>query len=204
VINKALGLLLRIHKEICERDSDPSGMRLERPGEHKTIFALIDLLILEGIYPNLSPHVGIPIERRARSFVIPPHMISASSETQTSSSSRVAKVTQNPEILGQVVDGLMSVLSPLKSEDVAINKGTMPKDLKDLKARRGYPGIEGMVRERVLVDLIAGCGELAFNPEHAAGGDQAAWKEKFSNLIDGLVARYCESVVAKVMMLMPW
>jgi hypothetical protein len=115
----------------------------------------------------------------------------------------VAEVTQTPEILGQVVDGLMSVLSPLKSEDVAINKGTMPKDLKDLKARRGYPGIEGMVRERALVDLIAGCGELAFNPEHAAGGDQAPWKEKFSNLIDGLVARYCQSVVAK-MMLMPW
>jgi hypothetical protein len=150
-------------------------MRLERPGEHRTIFSLLDLLILEGIYPSLSPHVGIPIERRARSFVIPRHMMTAQTPR-----TRVEEVNQNIKLLGKVIEGLVGVLSP-EAQD-AVNQSAP----KDLKAPRGYKGIEGMVRERSLVDLIAGCGELAYNPELTTS-DQAVWRAKFGNLVDGLV-----------------
>jgi len=57
-----------------------------------------------------------------------------------------------------------------------------------------------MVRERVLVDLIAGCGELALNPEHEGSGE-TMWKQKFSNLLDESVTT-CDLIVAAGTMLM--
>ncbi|KAF8536211.1 hypothetical protein BDD12DRAFT_851933 [Trichophaea hybrida] len=86
---------------------------------------------------------------------------------------------QNIELLGKVIDGLIGVLSPQ-------DQGTTGHDTHNIwKSPRGYKGIEGMVRERCLVDLIAGCGELALNPEHNEV-NRAAWKEKFSHLIEGI------------------
>ena len=145
--------------------------RLERPGERRTIFALLDLLVLEGIYPSLSPGVGIPIERRARSFVLPQYM------ARPMPTIHVQEIYRDVQLLGRVVSGLLSVLGPGEESR------SIPKDW---KSPRGYPGVEGMVRERCLVDLIAGCGELAMSPE-TREENQAAWKEKLSKLMEGLV-----------------
>jgi hypothetical protein len=134
--------------------------------------------VLEGIYPSLSPGVGIPIERRARSFILPQQM------TTPIPTTRVQEVgeNQNIKLLGKVIDGLIGVLS-------LQDQGTTDRDAYNIwKSLRGYKGIEGMVRERCLVDLIAGCGELALNPKHG-GVSRETWKEIFSNLIEGLVPR---------------
>lgn len=168
VIRHALDLLLRIHKEIRVRDLEPVASRLENPGERRTIFALLDLVVLEGIYPSLSPGVGIPIERRARSFVLP---------QQLSAPVQVQEVNQhrNIELLASVVYGLIGVFGAQDGDAHGI-----------WKSPKAYQGIEGMVRERCLVDLIAGCGELALNTEHE-GPEQPAWRERFSGLIEGSV-----------------
>src|SRR5690606_29155909 len=46
---------------------------------------------------------------------------------------------------------------------------------------RAYKGLEGMVRERALVDLLAGCGELAYNPDFEGEG-QEEWQTEFEEL----------------------
>ncbi|KAL8857496.1 MAG: hypothetical protein Q9178_005990 [Gyalolechia marmorata] len=66
VINKALHLLSSLH-DASRKDSP----RLEQPAagskSQKLIDTLIDLVVLEGIYPCLSPGVGVPMERRVKS-----------------------------------------------------------------------------------------------------------------------------------------
>lgn len=162
VIKHTLTLLRRIHAELSERDSTANALRLERPGERRTIFALLDLLILEGIYPSLSPGVGIPIQRRARSFVVPSQVPAAVG--------RVTEIdTADTELLREIVQDLSDILQPTPET-----------------AGSGYKGIEGMVRERCLVDLLAGSGELAFNPD-LAEDSQKKWKNVFRSLTEGLV-----------------
>jgi hypothetical protein len=176
VVDHALDLLLKVHREICQRDLQPIELRLESPAERRTIYALLDLLILEAVYPSLSHGVGIPIDRRARSFVLPNQLV----RPQNSSKVRVVEENRDSELLRKVVEGLISVLNTpderLAVQDTATT-GVLPP--------RGYPGIGGMIRDRCLVDLIAGCGELAFNPREDSGAGE--WEVKFSRLIEGLV-----------------
>lgn len=94
-------------------------------------------------------------------------------------STRVQEVGQDIELLRRIVDGLCGVLSSTPTQQSAAQKDTH----NIWKSPRDYKGIEPMVRERVLVDLIAGCGELALNPEHERSS-QEIWKQKFSNLLD--------------------
>lgn len=51
--------------------SDPTAVKetLYDSRSRRTIDGLLDLISLEGIYPNLSPGVGVPIERRVRSVL---------------------------------------------------------------------------------------------------------------------------------------
>lgn len=95
---------------------------------------------------------------------------------------RVQEVNQyrNVELLGSILCGLISVFGAQDGETINTKANGI------WESPKAYQGIEGMVRERCLVDLIAGCGELALNPEHEGPG-QPAWKAKFSGLIEGSV-----------------
>lgn len=147
VIQRSLELLRNLHAQISEEQSTaPSGLRLESPNERRIVTALLDLIVLEGIYPALSPGVGIPIERRARSFTLPSLI--------TKGSSRVEELVEpDRQLLGAIVDTLYKLLAPSSTYQSAESWS------------RRFKGVEGAIRERCLVDTIAASGELAFNPE---------------------------------------
>ena len=66
VIKEALHFLSSLHDASCK-----NSLRLDQPAagskSQKLIDTLIDLVVLEGIYPCLSPGVGVPMERRVKS-----------------------------------------------------------------------------------------------------------------------------------------
>ncbi len=68
IIRRALELLLRIHRALKEETLEASGL-IQDLSKRKTVDGLLDLISLEGIYPCLSPGVGIPIERRVKSVL---------------------------------------------------------------------------------------------------------------------------------------
>lgn len=125
---------------------------LENATDNRTLNALLDLLVLEGVYPSLSPGVGIPLSRRARNFVIP------------ASRGRITEIEdrRDVQLLESVVEGLLEALGG------------------------GGPAARA-VRERCLVDVLAGCGELAFGPD--AGSEGAEGKEMWSRRWWGVVER---------------
>ncbi|KAL8706481.1 MAG: hypothetical protein Q9201_000465 [Fulgogasparrea decipioides] len=68
VIEKALELIDSVHNASCTTDnslgqSQPSTNQRTQ----KMVDALIDLVVIEGIYPSLAPGVGVPMERRVKS-----------------------------------------------------------------------------------------------------------------------------------------
>lgn len=70
IIETALSLLLAIHEglsQTVEKADSPDA--LQSSSQQKTVDGLLDLISLEGIYPFLSPGVGVPIERRVRSVL---------------------------------------------------------------------------------------------------------------------------------------
>lgn len=115
------------------------------------VTCLLDLIVLEGVYPSLSKGVGVSIERRTRSRALPVRKARAGNE-------------KDVELLRVVVSRLSAVLSD----------------------RRGGGAVSvQMIEDRCLVDVVAGCAELAFNPEN---GDTGEWKRRFEILIDGFVS----------------
>lgn len=166
--------MTRLHHELLRRDAEANGMPLESPGERRTIFALLDLLVLEGVYPALSPGVDIPIERRARSFVDPSRNRSVSDRIQ-----EVSKDSAEHDIFKSIVEGLLNVLH---KRDYSLEEQLIYKK----EPWRRNKGIESMVRERCLVDLIAGCGQLAFDPK-AVADIREQWKTNFTELTDRFV-----------------
>lgn len=68
IIRRALVLLSGIHQALDEVTLSVSAL-LQDLSKRKTVDGLLDLISLEGIYPSLSPGVGIPIERRVRSVL---------------------------------------------------------------------------------------------------------------------------------------
>ncbi|KAL8782337.1 MAG: hypothetical protein Q9213_005458 [Squamulea squamosa] len=62
VINQALTLIGNLHDELCLGKNSVTYQRDQRVTD-----ALLDLVVLEGIYPSLSPGVGVPMERRVKS-----------------------------------------------------------------------------------------------------------------------------------------
>ncbi|MCJ1438520.1 hypothetical protein MMC27_007910 [Xylographa pallens] len=70
IIRKALALLLNIHRQLeASRDSTLRNEVLFNSGSSRTVDALLDLISLEGIYPDLLPGVGVPIQRRVKSVL---------------------------------------------------------------------------------------------------------------------------------------
>lgn len=70
VIQGALARLMEIHEALLsENESSLSSTMIQDPSHHKIVEGLFDLVSLEGIYPALSPEVGIPFEKRVRSVL---------------------------------------------------------------------------------------------------------------------------------------
>ncbi|KAA6406754.1 MAG: hypothetical protein FRX48_09477 [Lasallia pustulata] len=134
VIRRALALWLDLHRALLSSpDSSSFSKTLQSPSSRRLVDGLLDLISLEGIYPCLSPGVGIPIERRVKSvlrggFVAKP----------------VAKESGDQIILAEIVDSLHPIV------------------------KEGSKGLGLALRERTLVDVIAGAGQLAFDPSEAA------------------------------------
>ncbi|KAL8722937.1 MAG: hypothetical protein Q9181_007390, partial [Wetmoreana brouardii] len=68
VIEKALDLIDSVHNAFCITDSSLGQSEpLTSQRNQKILDALIDLVVIEGIYPSLAPDVGVPMERRVKS-----------------------------------------------------------------------------------------------------------------------------------------
>lgn len=146
VIRKALDLLSKIHLSL-EASTEVSSVALENLSDRRTLDALLDLVSLEGIYPFLSPGVGIPIERRVKS-VIQAGFVTRSSTAQY----------QDNELLPSICVSLY---------EIAVSQS-----------------LSSSIRDRSLVDLIAGLGELGYSPltQHEVAAE--IWTRKLNTLLD--------------------
>jgi hypothetical protein len=157
VIRRGLDLLMTIHRSLAleqEGDKSVETPTLYEPRIRRTMYGLFDLVSLEGIYPLLSPGVGIPLERRVKS-VLPVGVIARQALPSNNEDRSVV-------LLQEVVDCL---------EGICLNKRT---------------GLGPICQERVLVDLISACGELAFGPNVEDGVTMA----KYANIFKTLVGEY--------------
>lgn len=142
IIEKSLRVLLDIHEGLSQNGTSFSAPDKLHSTEHqKIVDVLLDLISLEGIYPLLSPGVGIPIERRVKS-VLQNGLVSRSSPVADAISRQ-----EDRAFLSQICRQLYRILN---------GNGT---------------GLGPSVQERTLVDVIAGWGELVWAPsfqdEHA-------------------------------------
>lgn len=135
IIEKTLCLLLDIHEELSKNGISCGALdKLHNTYHQKIIDGLLDLISLEGIYPLLSPGVGIPIQRRVKS------VLQGGLVTRPSPAADVVSRQDGRALLSQICRQLYMILS---------SNGT---------------GLGPSVQERTLVDVIAGWGELACAP----------------------------------------
>ncbi len=67
IIGRAVSLLSDIQQALSQRGKTSGAFQI--PHHQKIVDGLLDLISLEGIYPYLSPGVGVPIERRVKSVL---------------------------------------------------------------------------------------------------------------------------------------
>lgn len=141
VIERALELLKGIHiayvdaggpDKADEEDKDPALTDAKR---RKTIHALLDLLSIEGIYPSLSPGVGVPLEQRIITS-LPTGVVAKHQPTDVTDAS---KRREDERLLARILDELDKIL------------------------RTEEQGIQQVVHNRIISDIISGSAELAFN-----------------------------------------
>lgn len=125
---------------------------LNHPQSRKIVQGLIDLVILEGIYPALSPGIGVPIEKRLKSIMKGGLVAKPSEEL------RIPE-TDRQFLLVQIVDALVPI--------VLYNGPTSV-----------------LVKERMMVDLIAALGDLAYSPLFRIES-----KDSFISMLDDLFKR---------------
>ncbi|KAF8445525.1 hypothetical protein BGX38DRAFT_1195156 [Terfezia claveryi] len=154
IIAYALSLVQKIHAYLLSKyKSSPSPEDIFSPKDRRIIIALLDLLALEGIYPCLTPGVGVPLERRAKA-IIPP-----SSKIPSGGLRSIKKIS----VLTDVILSLSSLLQNDRGEVV------------------------DLLKDRCLVDLVAGYGELAFNPSQDHGlteDEKKTWEKRWESLIE--------------------
>ncbi|KAF2433894.1 hypothetical protein EJ08DRAFT_657603 [Tothia fuscella] len=66
VIQEACTLLIAVHKAVLADQSSSSKQPAYNSTLLSAVYNLLDILILEGIYPSLPKNVGSPVERRAK------------------------------------------------------------------------------------------------------------------------------------------
>lgn len=157
VLRAAVTHLRAVHVALIEASDtyDPKQI-LYDSRDQRVVDGILDLISLEGIYPALSPGVGIPIERRVKSVL------------QAGVAARhVAEIDHNEDVnldlLKEVVDGLSKVI-------LAGDKGVNPA-----------------IRERNLVDVICGCGELAYGHPYENINQSNEYRVLLEQLLDEYV-----------------
>lgn len=157
VISKALLLLLSIHHALCQRPiNSPSSDVLRDLKSRRITDGLLDLIFLEGIYPSLSPGVGIPIERRVRSVL--------KGSIVTRISAEHGQEMKDKTLLIKITESLTQIATSKEN------------------------GLGPALQDRTLVDLIAGLGELAYNPTNANEEFHLTNAEILKDLLDAYVA----------------
>ena len=160
VITKALSILLNIHDALChESSSSASSDVLGDLKSRRIIDGLLDLVSLEGIYPSLSPGIGVPIERRVKSVL-------QGGVVTRSSSAKDDLDAKDKELLIKITDRLNQVAA--------------------VKA----VGLGPALHERSFVDLVAGLGELAYNPSYADEKSRSSSGVTLKELLDAYVALF--------------
>ncbi|KAF8421108.1 hypothetical protein BGX38DRAFT_1240506 [Terfezia claveryi] len=120
IIAYALSLVQKIHAYLLSKyKSSPSPEDIFSPKDRRIIIALLDLLALEGIYPCLTPGVGVPLERRAKA-IIPP-----SSKIPSGGLRSIKKIS----VLTDVILSLSSLLQNDRGEVVDLLKDRCLVDL---------------------------------------------------------------------------
>ncbi|MCJ1469407.1 hypothetical protein MMC07_008040 [Pseudocyphellaria aurata] len=128
IIEKALALLLEIHACLSQKaETSDSPNSLQSPSQQKTVDGLLDLISLEGIYPFLSPGVGVPIERRVRS-VLRGGIVSKPSPAGDGA------VQKDKSLLAEICDGLYGIT---KNEGTGLTASLQERTLVDLIAGLG-------------------------------------------------------------------
>lgn len=120
------------------------------------LHTLLDLISLEGIYPSLSPGVGVPLEKRVISS-LPTGVIAK--QASVSATNKL----QNESLLHRIMTPLLDILFDER------------------------PGIQPLVRGRILSDILSGSADLAFNSQSLTQEQNARYKSMFQRIINEYV-----------------
>ena len=166
VVRRALALLVDIHKSlISEADAQTRSRNgaLGNSSAHRIVDALLDLVVLEGIYPLLEVGVGVPIERRVGGVLKDGVGIRGSSTTSLPGTNGDGSVELvNHEESGELLDGIVQPL-----DDIASTHGR---------------GLNSALRDRGIVDLMAAEAQLAYSP--SLNRRNGELEERFQNLVE--------------------
>lgn len=119
------------------------------------MYALLDLIVLEGIYPFLTPGVGIPIEPRTQSL-----LQGAMTAGCVDKSRAVQAQNQDLSLLKQVVDQLFSIVQ--SSENL----------------------LRSTINDRSPGDLVSACVDLAFGPRTVDPKTRQSYRVMYQRLLD--------------------
>lgn len=164
VIKRALEILFHIHTgfatPVATEDSSLSNAEikvdaLEDAKQRRLLHALLDLISLEGIYPSLSPGVGIPLEKRVIS-VLPRGVVAKRSPRPQESEN------SNGQLLRHILAVIVDILFDHRLS------------------------IQGIVRSRILGDILSGSADLAFNPQ----GFRSVDKNKHRSIFEKIIKEY--------------
>jgi hypothetical protein len=146
VVLDACSHLKAIHNTLTadERHGKAYTSTVLDTGLVSVVYRLLDLILLEGVYPSLAPGVGIQPERQKRSRLC----------------NKYAKPQKD-----------LNVLIPILYEtlnDIAFGE---------------EGGIKSLVRDRVLIDVIAAHADVAFSPSRDSLARQTAL-ERLNHLLE--------------------
>jgi hypothetical protein len=105
VILQALELISALQES--QKDSEQSINSSNKPGQlidpttRRTVYGLLDLISIEGIYPSLSPDVGQPLELRVKSTL--------AGTSTTSQSSGLDQVSLRSSLLPRILECLLPI-----------------------------------------------------------------------------------------------
>ncbi|KAI9876818.1 MAG: hypothetical protein M1830_005637 [Pleopsidium flavum] len=155
VIQAAVSHLRDIHGALIAASGlSDSQQTLYNTKSRRVVDGLLDLISLEGIYPALSPGVGIPIERRVKS------VLQAGVAARPVLSDLDTRHEKDVNLLRKVLDGLSKIILA------------------------GNEGINPAVRERTLVDIICGCAELAYQPLYENRNQNNNYRHLLDQMLD--------------------
>ncbi|KAL8931094.1 MAG: hypothetical protein Q9208_000197 [Pyrenodesmia sp. 3 TL-2023] len=127
VIGKALSSIRDLHAS-CGDGSNGVGQHeaVASQRSQKVVDGLLDLLVLEGIYPSLSPGVGVPVERRLKSA------LKGGFTTRPLSEASGGKADDQ-----QLLTDIVECLSPISLSRVGLSTSVQDRTFVDLIAATG-------------------------------------------------------------------